>query len=676
MIQNKTDNEIYTKQNNNAQRMSILLNEKAYATLSDTLYSNKERSVAREYITNAYDSHVDAGKQDEPFDVHCPTKLEPWFSVKDFGIGLNKEEVETIYSTYFLSTKETTNDTNGCFGLGSKSAFAVSNSFTVTSVKSGTKVTYSFFKDKTGLPTSKLVYESHTDEANGVEVKFAVDQTRVAKWQEEVSKLLCCFENVICNIEKDQYYKEVIEKTKDSEYGYYQLDSYLTRQEILMGDVLYPIDNLESYIKDTPLKKKVEKALAGSHVVLKANLGDLNISPSRESLSMDEHTTKSLRRIINKFVISSVRDILNKLEDNNINWDSYWSVRNSLFNTTYWDALKRAIFFNSKSLYMLDQRYKYGDGHTTYVVPFDFRIRSYRKCKMGYYGYTASFQNDPAIIVKRVEKPKVFYGEIRNITDTMRKAHQEYGFAVFHVENKDDADELAEWFCTEVTGTMEEYFPPKKSKIKKGRTKHGTLEDRYCLAKHVVNGVEKEQGKIDLKEEGLCYVTERDIGEKVLLDGCNWWTSNRFSGILSNLGYTKIIFMNKINKRKILEAGVEGAIDIVNTYVKKHKKDYIRKLVRKEFRSLINVYSDFINPLCNSYKKINKLKDISHLEGNIKLSAVKDTVLYKKERDKISNLREEYSKEYYGLFDKFPLLKSLDTEKEIEYYLKLEKAIK
>jgi HSP90 family molecular chaperone len=75
--------------------------QKAFAILSSGLYSNKIRAIIRELSCNAVDSHVAAGKADIPFEVHLPTIFEPWFAVKDFGIGLTGDQVTSIYTTYF-----------------------------------------------------------------------------------------------------------------------------------------------------------------------------------------------------------------------------------------------------------------------------------------------------------------------------------------------------------------------------------------------------------------------------------------------------------------------------------------------------------------------------------------------------------------------------------------------
>ena len=92
---------------------------KAFSILSDGLYSNKIKAVIRELSTNAYDSHVSAGCPEKPFDVNLPTRLEPHFSIRDYGTGLSYDDCFNLYTTYFRSDKTDTNDAVGCLGLGS-----------------------------------------------------------------------------------------------------------------------------------------------------------------------------------------------------------------------------------------------------------------------------------------------------------------------------------------------------------------------------------------------------------------------------------------------------------------------------------------------------------------------------------------------------------------------------
>ena len=125
-----------------------------------------------------------AGRGDEPFHVHLPNSLEPFFSVRDNGLGLSVEDVQKIWTNYFVSTKNSddlTNDGNkrptGTLGLGSKSGFAYVDSFTLISRYGGFKTTYTSFINELGIPEIVTMGGSvPTDEGNGVEVIIPVDK--------------------------------------------------------------------------------------------------------------------------------------------------------------------------------------------------------------------------------------------------------------------------------------------------------------------------------------------------------------------------------------------------------------------------------------------------------------------------------------------------------------------
>ena len=75
---------------------SIKASPVAFDILSSKLYSNPTLAIIRELLTNAYDSHKAAGKEDIPIKVNLPGYMEPNFIIRDYGIGLSKEDVLEI----------------------------------------------------------------------------------------------------------------------------------------------------------------------------------------------------------------------------------------------------------------------------------------------------------------------------------------------------------------------------------------------------------------------------------------------------------------------------------------------------------------------------------------------------------------------------------------------------
>lgn len=85
--------------------------------LSKNLYSDAIGSTIRECASNALDSHRRAGV-DDPIIVSCKSNDsgDYEFSVEDFGIGLDDDDVKNIISKYGKSTKRNSNTELGMMG--------------------------------------------------------------------------------------------------------------------------------------------------------------------------------------------------------------------------------------------------------------------------------------------------------------------------------------------------------------------------------------------------------------------------------------------------------------------------------------------------------------------------------------------------------------------------------
>ena len=135
-----------------------------FSILRNSLYSDKAGAIIREYSTNAYDAHVQAGIKDTPISINCPSRFSPLLTIRDYGFGLSEEQIFNVYASYGESTKRHTNDQVGMMGLGSKSAFSYTDSFTIISHNAGVKKSYLAFIDDSGIGKIMKVGEESTDE--------------------------------------------------------------------------------------------------------------------------------------------------------------------------------------------------------------------------------------------------------------------------------------------------------------------------------------------------------------------------------------------------------------------------------------------------------------------------------------------------------------------------------
>ena len=266
---------------------------KAFNILSSGLYANKIKAIIRELSCNAIDSHTAAGTN-QPFEVHLPTTLEPWFYIRDFGTGLNHEQVSNIYTTYFESTKTESNAFIGALGLGSKSPFSYTDNFTVTAIKDGRKGIYSAFINDVGVPSIALMGEEQVTEPNGVEVKFSVNErydfNKFADEAENVYRWFPVAPTITGNVITIQPFEF---ETKDIIPGVHSMHLSHGRPGSIavMGNIAYPIE-----------VPQAEQSLEGLHQLLKHGLvmefgiGELDFQASREGLSYIPLTIDSIRK--------------------------------------------------------------------------------------------------------------------------------------------------------------------------------------------------------------------------------------------------------------------------------------------------------------------------------------------------------------------------------------------
>ena len=322
----------------------------AFQILSSSLYSNKIKAIIRELSTNAIDSHVGAGKADVPFEVHLPTMLEPWFAVRDFGMGLDNNQVIDIYTTYFESTKTDSNDFVGALGLGSKSPFSYTENFTVTAIKHGIKRIYSAFINESRVPSIVEMGEELTDEENGVEVKFSVtDRYDYRSFVNEAHKVFCWFEHKPTVTGDNTFeHRDVKYKEQNIIPGVHvRKDSY-NECIAVMGNIAYPLDNIPEVEKHFGILAPLLKC----GLVLNFAIGDLDFAASREQLS---------------YIPLTINNIRSKLEELNANLANHLATKANAI-THDWkraeflcEQYRTSLYASAVKKYVVDTKFELFD---------------------------------------------------------------------------------------------------------------------------------------------------------------------------------------------------------------------------------------------------------------------------------------------------------------------------
>lgn len=315
---------------------SIKASAKAFRILSDNIYKYKQEAIVRELSTNAMDAHFDAG-QTRPFDVTLPDFLDPTFRIRDYGTGLSHELVMRLYTTYFESTKDGSNDYNGALGLGSKSPFSYTNTFTVDSYFDGMKRTYAAYISDADTPAILLATEVETTEPNGLSISFSVKSEDINSFVNAVNRILFFFPEGSYLVNGGGHTPAIdsfsitdstdLYDIYEQKYNYYENNKKWTGTYVLQANVLYPV-NIEAIGEKVKLSEEQRDVLTRSFII-KVPTGAVNFAPSREELNYDSHTVDNLLTYVDQ-VYSQVSDYV---------------VKSLAAETSMW---KRTILFNRK----------------------------------------------------------------------------------------------------------------------------------------------------------------------------------------------------------------------------------------------------------------------------------------------------------------------------------------
>lgn len=292
------NNEVDTLESNilNAKNFTVAADGFIFQMLSDKIYTDKIAAVIREIACNAYDAHIASG-QNKSFIVTLPSLLNPVFSVEDFGLGLSEEDIENLYCRIGGSNKRSSNSEVGGFGIGASSPFAYTDSFTVVSTYNGIRSTYLLFKSN-GIPSYTKISSDATTEGNGVKVCVDVQNSHLNDFKMKAMRQLSFFPTGTIEVRGD--FKTIpYRKVKDIlHFNLIDIQSAGMRQWYAkQGPVLYTLPMDRDIVGDNFYSIFRQK-----HFALEFEIGDLAVTPSRETLSLDAQTKKNILDKCNKIV--------------------------------------------------------------------------------------------------------------------------------------------------------------------------------------------------------------------------------------------------------------------------------------------------------------------------------------------------------------------------------------
>lgn len=265
--------------------------------LRDKIYSDKIGAVVREYACNALDEHkkysidreVDIGirMHDQAYEFYC----------RDYAKGLSEDGVRNIFGMYFRSTKSTTNESIGGFGIGSKAGHCYGDTFFVTSYHDGIKATYTCMLGggDNGVPVGHIykVDEQPTTET-GLEVSLPLQNNDVYAFRKAINSFVTYSSGRICSYSSPndpiRPLESVLQKTIDGiNFRLVKVeDSNTADVHIQMGGVTYDY----TYVDLSGYCVK-----HGHRLIADLPIGSMSIPISRESFEKTASNKKMLEKL-------------------------------------------------------------------------------------------------------------------------------------------------------------------------------------------------------------------------------------------------------------------------------------------------------------------------------------------------------------------------------------------
>lgn len=328
-------------------RLSADASAMVFQIFTKNVYSNPIGTIVREITSNCFDSHVEAN-------VNLPVEIKltydsitktHYVSFIDYGVGMSPDRIDNVYSVYFESTKRDNNNQIGGFGIGGKTPLAYKrfigtsdndydNSFYIITNYNGIKYTYTIYEGPDS-PVVSLLDTQDTTDGNGTEIRVPVLEKDIYKFATEIKRQLYYFENLIISGFNEYYYNfndYTIVRTNTFLFRGNEYSDYI---HVCLGRVAYPIDYTALGISSSRYKYPI---------AIKLNVGDLNVTVSREAIDYSEKTISFLKKKLNE-VTNEINELINKQYDSVITLEDYLKTAAN-FGTLY---LTEKHYFNISS---------------------------------------------------------------------------------------------------------------------------------------------------------------------------------------------------------------------------------------------------------------------------------------------------------------------------------------
>jgi len=301
--------------------------------LRSKMYSNPIKTICQEIMSNARDAHREVKTPKKAIKVKLPNKIDPSYQVQDFGPGITPDRMGNVFIKYGNSTKRGGNIETGGFGLGAKSPFAYSDTFTIVTITNelgcNMKREYIAILDESNLGQLNLFKEEKTKEHTGTTLIVTSKPDDFHSFQRYTHNV-GLFWDVRPKISgKSEFeWEDISTIMEDKGWKLFARSSWNTNEVVaLLDGVPYPVDQNSLNLDElNDADKQLVRGIFQSNYatcVIDFKVGQLKPTANREALEYDKATVKTLRNRLVKSLKEMQTFFSDKLKDAKNLWEAY-----------------------------------------------------------------------------------------------------------------------------------------------------------------------------------------------------------------------------------------------------------------------------------------------------------------------------------------------------------------
>lgn len=350
--------DIKTSDNFKSQNFDIGDKRVIFDILRGKMYANPTYSICQEVMSNSRDANREIGREDTPITIKIPNSLDESLQFKDNGPGISPDRMANVFLKYGNSTKRSDNFLTGGFGLGAKTPFAYTDTFTIITVTEdddGKKRERSYiaYIDDSRLGAISEVDTHEVDESTSTGTTISIQIAKKDfKTFIEAIKNIGSYWKVRPNIEggtinwhEHEYAVEGSGWGIPNRYSYsrYHRYNYNIDPVVLIDEIPYTIRKGVIYPQyDT----SIEYRLLNSGIHMHFEVGEVDVTAPRDDLDYSDKTIEAIRNRL-KVIKNEIKSLLeakiaNKknIWDASIAWHDIAGGHKSFVSEPEWNGLK------------------------------------------------------------------------------------------------------------------------------------------------------------------------------------------------------------------------------------------------------------------------------------------------------------------------------------------------